>query len=1032
MKKFTKFLFAIVVMLGLSITQIAFAATVTVKLQNNGNTLLTGGILKFHDVSWKTATDNGDGTFTCITATTSVTYEMTYNNGKQSIVSSAATVAFTTVKTTVALKNAGSNELTGGTVRFHQLGWATWGNANTAKELLPGNYTFEMTYNNGKQSFVAAAATEVLFETVNTTVALKDVGSNELTGGTVRFHQLGWENWGNANSAKELLPGNYTFEMTYNNGMKSFVAAAASEVLFTTINTTVALKDAGSNLLSGGTVRFHQLGWATWGSANSAKELLPGNYTFEMTYNNGMKSFVAPAANEVLFSTINTTVALKDCGGISLGSVGSVQYHQLGWVAWGTANTSRELLPGNYTFEVTYNNGKKSMVSAAVPEVLFSTTKVDLAFGGTIQYHQIGWQTFTGPKELLPGVYTFKFDTYSLQQTISGCTYGGNVFIFKTKKANGTPLPNISISRNDYGSHYVSVGTTNANGVLFTLDQPNGSWKFRANKNYSNQYITSGPAEITFQTAKFVAHVKHTDGSNFAGIKTEYNDYGSHWIDMEPSVTDASGKASIELFPGNFKFKASKNYSSQSKMLELTSSGTTGTVEFQTSTYVAHVKHTDGTDFEGIKTEYNDYGSHWMDMEPSVTDASGKASIELFPGNFKFKANKNYSAQTKMLELISSATTGTVEFQTATAVAFVRDCDLNQGVAGIEVEYNDYGSHWMSLSPSVTGLDGNASIELFPGTFNLKAKRIYTAASQTVTLTASGTTTQVEFNPTRVCFNYPGVVKYNDYGSHWLTMTCGTYMFPGTYKFRFDGVDQTLTIGGCKVQGIAFVHAEYSTKAPIIGDDIYYYYWPISTTLAGQTDGNGNLVILFSVPTPNIQFTIDHLGVKQSITQNIQTNPFVNFSTVKVTMKLQDHDGNGTTDDLTGNEATSLSVFRWPTSNTFGSGTTSAYQESMELLPLTYDFTMKYEGVNKTINQNVATNNVVVFETVLKTLNLVDHANGLSKLSGDATEVTYYKWPYTGVFGDGDLLASDSYFESMDLFDFNYDFTVRSEERRVG
>jgi hypothetical protein len=64
---------------------------------------------------------------------------------------------------------------------------------------------------------------------------------------------------------------------------------------------------------------------------------------------------------------------------------------------------------------------------------------------------------------------------------------------------------------------------------------------------------------------------------------------------MEPSVTDASGKASIELFPGNFKFKALKNYSSQSKMLELTSQGTTGTVEFQTSTYVAHVKHTDGS-----------------------------------------------------------------------------------------------------------------------------------------------------------------------------------------------------------------------------------------------------------------------------------------------------------------------------------------------------------------------------------------------------------------------------------------------------
>jgi hypothetical protein len=97
----------------------------------------------------------------------------------------------------------------------------------------------------------------------------------------------------------------------------------------------------------------------------------------------------------------------------------------------------------------------------------------------------------------------------------------------------------------------------------------------------------------------------------------------------------------------------------------------------------------------------------------------------------------------------------------------------------------------------------------------------------------------------------------------------------------------------------------------------------------------------------------------------------------------------------------------------------------MELLPLTYDFTMTYEGVAKTLNQDVSVDPVVVFQTKEYTLNLVDHTGGTSNLVGDATNAQYYKWPYTGTFGDGDLLASDGYAESMDLFDYTYNFTIK-------
>src|SRR5690606_10067140 len=193
------------------------------------------------------------------------------------------------------------------------------------------------------------------------------------------------------------------------------------------------------------------------------------------------------------------------------------------------------------------------------------------------------------------GTYTFKFGTFQTVLLISGCDYGGNVHIFKTLKANGSPLPDIRIRRNDYGNHFVLVGYTDANGTLLTFDEPDGTWKFRADKDNTILDITAPPGIFTFQTAKFIAKVKHTDGTDFAGIQVEYNDYGNHWIDLDPQSTDANGNSSIELFPGNYDFRAKKDYSVQEKPLEILTSGTSAVVTFQTATFTAHVLKHDGS-----------------------------------------------------------------------------------------------------------------------------------------------------------------------------------------------------------------------------------------------------------------------------------------------------------------------------------------------------------------------------------------------------------------------------------------------------
>ena len=1000
--------------------------TFTVELETSGGTNLPGGTLKYYDGSWHTATESPTGTWSITTNAATVTLKMYYNNGIQQVGGHATSgnYKFTTTTTTVALRNSVPSDLAGGTFKHYQNGWSGSNPANTSVELLPGNHTFKMYYNNGIQQMsgvaIAGPSQEVLFETTTTTVALKDSGGTLLGGGTFKHYQNGWSSSINANTSVELLPGNHTFKMYYNNGIKQMsgiaISGTAQEVVFTTTTTTVALEDSDMNALGGGTFKHYQNGWSGSINANTSVELLPGNHTFKMYYNNGIQQMsgiaISGTSQIVLFETVTVTPALKDCASIALGG-GTVKHYQNGWSSSYAANTSTELLPGNYTFKMYFNNGIEQQSGVAIldandaQEVLFTATQVNLTFAGTVKHYQNGWGTYYYGKYLLPGNYTFKFGTFQISLAISGCEYGGNVHVFKTLKADGSPLPNIRIRRNDYGNHFVLVGYTDANGCLFTLDQPDGSWKFRADKNYSYLDITGSPGTFTFQTAKFIAHVKHTDGSDFAGIEVEYNDYGNHWIDLDPQQTDANGNSSIELFPGDFNFRAKKNYSVQVKSLEILTSGTSDVVTFQTAKFIAHVKHTDGSDFEGIEVEYNDYGNHWIDLAPKYTDVNGNSSIELFPGNFTFRAKKNYSYQSKNLEITTSGSMATVEFQTATAKALVKDCDTDSPISGIEVEYNDYGNHWIDLAPKYTDVNGNSLIELFPGAFTLRAKTIYTYSTEPITLVNSGDIETVEFNPTRVCFNYAGTVKYNDYGNHWINLPCNTYMFSGTYDFRFDGDEQTISISECVFEKtLAIIKLIDSNGDGILGQEGFYKLGGTYHS-AGLTDSEGEIWAFMDGSITSTYFRMKYLGHTQTKLQNVSVNPVVLFQTVAVTVEMR----NSSNALLTAEE-----LLYKHGDGTYHSLGTNTEDETIEMLPLSYYFRAKYLGHTQTLLRNVTTTNPVVFQTEAVTVEMRNSGNALI-----AAEELLYK------HGDGTYhsLGTNTEDETIEMLPLSYYFRAK-------
>ena len=434
-------------------------ANVTVELRDSAGNLMPDdtGTVQYYAGGWRTfgATAGGQASKELLPLTYS--FSMSYAFARQEKggqnTATSPTVTFQTAHVTVELRDSAGNLMPDGagmgTVQYYAGGWRTFGataGGQASKELLPLTYSFSMNYAFARQEKGGqniAANPIVTFQTAHVTVELRDSAGNLMPDGTgaVQYYAGGWRTFGTTaggQASKELLPLTYSFSMNYafarqEKGGQN--VAANPTVAFQTANVTVELRDSAGNLMpdAAGTVQYYAGGWRTFGATaggQASKELLPLTYSFSMNYafarqeKGGQNVASTPT---VTFQTANVIVELKDSAGALMpdsAGTGAVQYYAGGWRDFGvTVNgqASKELLPLTYSFAMNYAFARQQLNGQDVnanQTVAFQTGQVHSVSGTAVQYYAGGWRSFVQDMQLLPGMYTFRFNDGNPNQAV--------------------------------------------------------------------------------------------------------------------------------------------------------------------------------------------------------------------------------------------------------------------------------------------------------------------------------------------------------------------------------------------------------------------------------------------------------------------------------------------------------------------------------------------------------------------------------------------------------------------------------------
>jgi len=388
---------------------------------------------------------------------------------------------------------------------------------------------------------------------------------------------------------------------------------------------TVHFKDSQGNYLAGGVIQYYKNGWQTLGTTVAGlpfSQLLDlgtsTNTDIKIIYLSGSKATTGNSVNVTTnpvfnYNTVLVIVKLETCTGGAL--VGAPKYYYGGWAQFGGGATpaTMELLPYS-----ALGPGQGNYDFVVVYDGRTSPIKTqDISVDPVV--------VFTTTKVSLYG--------------------GSNVYWY-----NAGWKPFVSPKE-------VIGGTSNRYGTTAWAD-----FKF--------DYPTSPTVKLDITGCDYAAGyliLKDETGNGLAGGKATPACGGS-WQSQLPGQTDANGNLWAILPSCWTKIKMTVNQTSQEKTKAQL---ITDNYTWQTQTATLNVKHYDGSAFSGIVI---DQGGGFWDVGKATTNASGVATVPVFAGSAKFRANWNYTSKE-----ITQAVPSTFVFQTGQVVTTCGQTQVGTG-----------------------------------------------------------------------------------------------------------------------------------------------------------------------------------------------------------------------------------------------------------------------------------------------------------------------------------------------------------------
>lgn len=724
----------------------------------------------------------------------------------------------------------------------------------------------------------------------------------------------------------------------------------------------------------------------------------------------------------------SVTIRVRQSDGTTLVSGVSASYANGSWHSFGntdgTGTVSKSIPAGTYNFKVTYKGTSSTQSVTVSGDVMidFYTSAVVVSVfdnaantldGVSLSYASGSWfgigSTTSGSvsSQLFPGTYNFKATYRGTSATQSVNVAGNGISIgsptiasFYTSKVDvnvssctGTDISGVNVS---YASgSWFSTGNTDISGNISAQLFP-GAYNFKAtfrgtsstqSVNVSGDGVTGN--STTSATFNPTTVTNYNTGSAYAS-GSWYSAYGTNY-----------------MFPGTYQFK----FSGHSANI---------TIAGCTQSFTANIlilKDHNGNPLGGGHGRGgfgNNYGT-WFAGGGAPTDANG-VLVDVRPANnapttmsYEMKFNNTTSVLTQDVSQVNG---NVFNFQTIELRLRLENCG-GTGLSGGSARWGGgavYGTYFFP-TPNSTDANGETAAEWFPGTYSFEmGYQSTTNVKSSVTIPNSNTL--LTWQTANVTLSWPYDIAYGGNGDSRFFNKPGMELLPGIVNFNFrspNGNNYTpITISGCNMSltgGI--VRLINSDGAPLSGGSVNGYQGGWSDY--GTTDANGSLFLLGKNPTSLSMTYVGGQEQKNGI--NFTTTPIVTYQTRVVTMELKDHDGNYTLNS----DANGLWYYAgsW---RAFGSGKTTDGKETMEMLPVSYSFTLYYQGGSQQIsNQNVSTNALVSFQTAVANMHLSDNVG--NPISGGSAYYYAGGWHTIGTT-DANGLAT------IELLPVNYSFSM--------